>query len=169
MPSEYTDTGAVLSECGTYRYRLWREWRDAPTCLWIMLNPSTADAETDDATIRRCVGFADRWGAGRIEVVNLYPLRATQPRDLWEHPTPEGPAYGSANRAQIEAVLRGGVSRVVAGWGNNAPRGPAMQKVLLIAQRYGHVVSALGLTKQGHPRHPVRLPYSTQLEVFRDA
>jgi hypothetical protein len=57
--------GAVLSDDGVYRYRLWRIWDDdrAPTAF-LMLNPSTADATVDDPTLRRCIAFARRWGAG---------------------------------------------------------------------------------------------------------
>jgi hypothetical protein len=51
-----------LSDCGTYRYELWRRWAEGPHVLFVMLNPSTADAVTDDATIRKCIGYAKRWG-----------------------------------------------------------------------------------------------------------
>jgi hypothetical protein len=78
----FGDRGATLSDCGRYRYRLWRRWADGPTVLFVMLNPSTADADVDDPTIRRCIGFARSWGAGALEVVNLYAWRATQPAEL---------------------------------------------------------------------------------------
>lgn len=75
--------GAVISDDGRYRYRLWRTWApELPRMAWIMLNPSTADAEVDDPTIRRCVGFAKREGCGGIEVVNLYAYRSTDPSVL---------------------------------------------------------------------------------------
>ena len=66
------DTGATLSPCGRYRYRLTRRWGDGGAVAFVMLNPSTADAEKDDPTIRRCIGFAREWRFGRLIVVNLF-------------------------------------------------------------------------------------------------
>jgi hypothetical protein len=86
-----TERGCVLSPDGLYRYLLWRTWNPkANTMVWLMLNPSTADAMNDDPTIRRCIGFAQREGCGSIQVLNLYALRATKPKHLFDHPDPEG-------------------------------------------------------------------------------
>lgn len=75
--------GAEISPCGKYRYKLWRIWDDSkPKVLFIMHNPSTADADEDDPTIRRCIGFAKSWGYGGIYVGNLSPYRATDPYEL---------------------------------------------------------------------------------------
>src|SRR6185369_17379869 len=83
---------AVISKCGKYRYSLRREWiGGAGTVCFIMLNPSTADASVDDPTIRRCIGFAQRWGYQILEVVNLYAYRATRPRDMFAAADPVGP------------------------------------------------------------------------------
>jgi len=83
---------AVLSEDKKYRYLLGREWDHNKPCIcFVMLNPSTADAEIDDATIRRCTGFARAWGYGSLLVVNLYGLRATHPKALWYDLDPVGP------------------------------------------------------------------------------
>jgi hypothetical protein len=79
-----TRKNALLSACGYYRYWLSREWDDSlPIVTFIMMNPSTADAFNDDATIRKCVGFAKAWGFGRIRVVNLFALRSREPLDLF--------------------------------------------------------------------------------------
>lgn len=78
-------TGAELSDCGKYRHKLWRIWDETkPFVLWIMHNPSTADAEKDDPTIRRCVAFAKAWGYGGIYVGNLFPYRAADPKKIKE-------------------------------------------------------------------------------------
>lgn len=88
---------AELSECGEYRYRLSRVWDEAKRPLtFIMLNPSTADAEVDDPTIRRCMGFAERERAGGIIVVNLYGFRTTKPSDLFQATDPIGPGNDRA-------------------------------------------------------------------------
>ena len=73
---------AILSPCCQYRYVLTRQWNDSEPVTWIMLNPSTADADKDDPTIRRCIGFAKAWGHGGIHVVNLFAFRATFTKSL---------------------------------------------------------------------------------------
>ena len=83
MIMNYTDKGAVISDCGRYRYRLWRIWDERkPLCMFVMHNPSKADGNMDDPTIRRCVGFAASWGYGGIYIGNLSPYRATNPKDM---------------------------------------------------------------------------------------
>ena len=69
LSQDSTGMGADLSNCGHYRYRLWRYWGEGPRVLWIMLNPSTADASTDDPTIRRCIGFTKAWKCSGIVVM----------------------------------------------------------------------------------------------------
>ena len=76
-----TQSGADFSECGRYRYKLWRTWDDVrPVVMFIMLNPSTADATADDPTIRRCIGFAHDWGYGGVRVGNLFAWRTPYPQ-----------------------------------------------------------------------------------------
>lgn len=75
--------GAIISECGLFRYQLWRIWDDTkPLVLFIMHNPSKADAETDDPTIIRCINFAKGWGYGGLMVGNICAYRATKPKDI---------------------------------------------------------------------------------------
>jgi hypothetical protein len=71
---------ATISDCGKFRYRLWRKWGSGSPLLFVMLNPSTADGEQDDATIRRCLRFAMAHDFGELEVVNLYAYRCTDPQ-----------------------------------------------------------------------------------------
>ena len=74
---------AIISDCGKYRYELHREWdKKKGKVLFIMLNPSTADANEDDLTTIRCMNFAKKWGYGGIMIGNIYPFRAKRPKDL---------------------------------------------------------------------------------------
>jgi hypothetical protein len=83
------ERGAQLSDCGSYRYRLWREWDTSrPTLAFLMLNPSTADHLNDDPTIVRCLSRAVASNFGRLDVANLFPLRATDPDALLTHADP---------------------------------------------------------------------------------
>ena len=106
------DGGAFME--GQYRYLLWRYWGEAKRLVWVLLNPSTADARQDDPTIRRCVGFAKGWGYDGIQVVNLFAYRATDPRELKAVVDPVGPR----NDEFIERAARGHEMVVVA-WGAN--------------------------------------------------
>lgn len=159
----YTDKGAVISGCGLYRYRLWRRWDDSlPVLPFIMLNPSTADGEEDDHTIRKCVGFAERMNCGGIEIVNLFAFRATKPLDL----KLAGWSVGPSNDAHICTVLRAYGPRVLCAWGVNIQCAAGWARVAavrqLLEEHGGHPV-ALRLTGNGVPWHPLTLPYSDEV------
>lgn len=112
--------GALLSEDGRYRYRLWRLWDElAPVMTWVMLNPSTADAEVDDPTIRKCIGFAKQHHYGGIVVVNLFAYRATDPKELGKVKDPVGPENDQHILWACTAPL---MLSVVAGWGTAKTR-----------------------------------------------
>jgi hypothetical protein len=146
--------GATFSADRRYRYRLWRRWdRTRPVVAFVMLNPSTADARHDDPTIRRCVGFARRWGHGGIEVVNLFAYRATNPRALRTVRDPVGPD----NRRHIRGALRRAALVIVA-WGAGADGS-------LLAELVG--ARCLGLTRAGRPRHPLYLRRDVRPAPFR--
>jgi hypothetical protein len=152
-PGEYRS--AIISPCGLYRYRLIRRWGNGRLLVWIMLNPSTADAEIDDPTIRRVRHFTKRERYGGFVVVNIWALRATDPADLHTRRA----AFEPEN---IDRVWREVWGRdVVAAWGANVSRGPGLQRVRL-ALRVARSVQCLGLTKAGHPRHPLMLRNDTQ-------
>lgn len=173
MTNAPSPMSAVLSPCGTYRYRLGRALppRDgaAGTCLFIMLNPSTADALKDDPTIRRCMTYAARWGYARLEVVNLFAWRATDPRDVLLH---LADAVGDNNAHIIDAGRAADI--VVCGWGNGIPsaNGRAATKeraadVLEMIRYVGKVPHCLGpLTKEGQPSHPLYLKGDLRLETM---
>lgn len=150
---------ALVSGDGKYRYWLSREWdRDGATCLFIMLNPSTADAMEDDPTIRRCIGFARDLGYGRLEVGNLFAFRATDPKALLVAPDPVGP---DNNYWLFRLCARADL--VIAAWGANVTRGraEALRRGIFARLPYKEI-KCLGVTKAGHPRHPLYLKADSQ-------
>lgn len=117
MSDLLSESSAVISDCGLYRYRLDRDYAPAgrsfgPRMAWIMVNPSTADAETDDATIRKVVGFARRHNCSRVTVGNLFAYRATDVRELRNAADPIGPD----NDDYLKRIIREAQCVVVA-WG----------------------------------------------------
>lgn len=140
--------GAVISDCGKYRYKLWRIWDDTkPKILWIMHNPSTADGDHDDPTIRRIINFSKSWGFGGLYVGNIYPYRATNPKDLLMLSLLEAcPIENASNVYQMRIEC----SMIIAAFGNPVLKTP------------GHFIfdkgyHALKLTNSGNPCHPLYL------------
>lgn len=149
-------SGAELSPCGTYRYRLWRTWdASRPPVCWVMPNPSTADAETDDATIRKCMTYARTWGHGGIVVVNLFAYRATSPAVMKAAREPVGPLN---DPRLLEEAL--GASLVVCAWGTDGSHQGRGEVVRRLLTRAGVGLHYLTLTKDGQPGHPLYLPGS---------
>lgn len=155
-------SSADLSLTGMYRYNLWRVWgRDLPMLAWIMLNPSTADAFSDDPTIRKCMGFARRGGFGGICVVNLFAFRATSPLDLKKELDPVGPHNDYYVIKAVECC-----HRTVLAWGTHGVhmgRNTAM-KTLLEDTGLNDFTMTLATTKDGHPVHPLYQPYTRMPE-----
>jgi hypothetical protein len=150
------ESKAVVSDCGTYRYRLDRQWAEGPKVAFVMLNPSTADAEFDDPTIRRCKSFARAWGFGGIVVGNLFALRSTNPEALLHHHDPIGPEN---NDHLIEIACE--AQRIVCAWGVHGvlmDRGKTVRDILL---KYAHL-SVLRLTAAGLPGHPLYVAGNTR-------
>lgn len=140
------ERSAVIDTSGMYRYSLGRRWAAGEVVTWIMLNPSTADGNTDDPTIRRCVGFSHDWGFGAMVVVNLYAYRATSPWSLLEAHDPIGPEHHHYFLRALQCA-----SRVVVAWG--AHEAATFRHVRpLLAYR---PLLCLGTTKRGAPRHPL--------------
>lgn len=152
--------GANISHCGTYRYSLDRIWNaHRPAALFIMLNPSTADADEDDPTIRRCISFAKREDCGGIRVVNLFALRSTDPDALAQHPAPVGP---QTDRLICSALCQDpGV--VIAAWGAHPFAVMRAQQVARLVAAHGLALQCLGVTKDGAPRHPLYVRGDTPL------
>jgi len=153
------EPGAVISACGRYRYKLTRSWAPEPRYLmWVMLNPSTADASKDDPTIRRCVGFAKALGYTGIVVGNLYALRATDPKVL-RHPPGGIDAVGPENDAWLCRMAQS-VDMIICAWGQRGPDRTRVQDVLGVMP--SHKLHTMGFTKSGEPRHPLMLPSATR-------
>ena len=164
---------AVLSAepIPVYRYVLERWWCDPGAFLqrpatFVMLNPSTADADHDDPTIQRCMKFARSWGLDGIRVVNLYAWRATQPADMWAALANGEDIVGPQNEHEIrKALLRAYNTRtpVIAAWGNHGAEGRVewlrqhVQRLAGTASGCGRglVLSCLGTTLSGAPKHPL--------------
>jgi hypothetical protein len=134
---------------GNYRYSLWRMWNEQlPRILWIMLNPSTADASQNDPTLCRIMDFSIRWGYGSLEVVNLYAWRSPDPKTLLSAVDPIGPLN---DQYIVEAAGR--AASIVVGWGAHKTVGHRSQEVLaLLAHRE---LRCLTVTKSGQPGHPL--------------
>lgn len=154
--------GAIISKCGNYRYTLTRELSKEPRIVvFIMLNPSTADATQDDPTIRRCIGFAKALHCGRMIVLNLYAYRATNPRDLAFVADPIGPENDNY-LTKIKTLA--GKPLVIAAWGANGKHFERSKQVMALLD--GIKVHCLGLTDEGRPRHPLYLPAKTKLMPY---
>jgi hypothetical protein len=145
---------AGFSRCGNYRYWLSRQWdHDLPSCSFVGLNPSTADALADDPTIRRIIGFARGWGYGSVIVVNLFAFKATYPKDLFAADNPVGPRNNYwLKRATKESDL------VIAAWGVHG----CHRRRDRYARRAMENLYCLGKTQAGHPRHPLYVRADTQ-------
>jgi hypothetical protein len=155
---------ATFSADKTYRYWLSRAWGNSGTsATWIMLNPSTADALTDDNTIKRVTAFTKAWGLDGFVVVNLFALRATDPRELRKHPDPVGPVN---DRFIADAIQPG--SPVIAAWGAHPLADKRTDEVMaIVIDRAGLAgASCLGVTKNGFPRHPLYCRSDTELAHF---
>jgi hypothetical protein len=156
-----TESDAVLSVDEKHRYRLDRTWdREKPVLVFIMLNPSTADAKTDDPTIRRCMSFADDLGCGGVSVYNLFSLRTPYPEELWR----------STDRVRLEALaeLLHGLATinyvdVVAAWGAAPKATERAERVKQALSESGVTTMCLGRTKSGAPRHPLYIRRGTPL------
>ena len=155
------ERAATISVCGKYRYQLTRRWGGGEILPFVMLNPSTADADVDDPTIRRCMGFARREGADGIIVLNVYALRATDPKELAKSPDPFGPENDAALSQLARCASR---SRIVCAWGAH---GGGSNRHIALLMSSGASLVCLGMTKNGHPRHPLYVKNDQPLVPFR--
>jgi hypothetical protein len=158
-------TDALLSDDRLFRYWLLRQWNAALRLMAVIgCNPSKADESTNDPTIRKVMGFAERMDFGGVLMLNVGAFRATDPKDWKGARDPFGP--GNTIDHLHGYLFRWTPSIVVAAWG----------KPCMASQRGQHRAEAIkgsilgmkcwGRNSDGSPRHPLMLPYSTKLEPF---
>lgn len=150
-------SGAVFDQHRAYRFILWRYWDEKPRVLFIGLNPSTANEIQNDPTIRRCAGFAEKWGYGGMYFCNLYSYVSTNPRALSDKE-----AIHSANNPAIAMATKLVVLTVVA-WGDGVE---LVENGSLVAENVKNIISApmcFGLTQKGNPKHPLYLSGEAEL------
>jgi len=165
---------AIISPCGAYRYMLTRVWEYSRGMLpFVMLNPSMADDKIDDPTIRRCMNFAKREGYGGIFVANLFAFRATDPVDVRRAAIFGTDPIGPDNELYLRVMATNAKRRevpVICAWGA-VGGGPQADHVARLMIESGATLKCLGVTKEGHPRHPLYLPANAPLIDYqmRDA
>lgn len=166
------DTGAVFSDCRTWRYRLWRTWDTSkPMLVMIMLNPSTADEDDNDPTVERCQRRAVLTGHGGLWVFNIFALCATDPDVMKAAIDPVGPDNDDRLRSafSLASIARQAgtpVPTFCAGWGmHGSHRGRDRQVQALAAER-GVQLVCLGVTKDGQPRHPLYRGYAVPFQPW---
>ncbi len=156
---------ATFDDRRHYRYRLSRVWdKSLPRIVWCLLNPSTATASASDPTLARVVGFSRRWGAGAVEIINLFALRTSNPKDL---KTTSLDPVGDRNDEAITIAAQE-TNEVVVAWGNNGRLANPDTKYA----RSDEILELLGnneirllhlrLTKSGQPGHPLYVPGDTE-------
>ena len=146
----------------SYRYRLTRKWLfGSGNVLWVMLNPSTADETSDDPTIRRITKFSKAWGYSELTVVNLYPFRATDPKDCkkWSNYLENGPDWYARdamenNRYHHVEKCAESADLIVAAWGR-AWDDDWAEYIIETLQSSGKPIFCLDVTKDGYPKHPL--------------
>ena len=159
---------AVISNCGMYRYRLDRTVSDSgPVFAFFGVNPSTADASDDDATVRKWRGFVDRWGGSRFIVGNAFAYRSTDVRQL----ASSTDAFGDLVGEYITNIINE-ADILVPCWGNTSKVPPSLRyafgELMDALVSSGKPVKCFGRTASGDPRHPLMLGYSTPLVDYKN-
>lgn len=175
--TKWVDAGAQFSPDYTHRYALWRVWDVAlPATVWIMLNPSTANGSKSDATIRKCIGFAKRWGCGAIYVANLFSLVSKDPKVLKLLKSTDHLSKFKENLEAIESVCQwadvvqhlGDIKPpgiAIAAWSSHGEKFNLASNVNVRARlrAMGVGLHVLGLNKDRSPKHPLYVPYDMPL------
>ena len=160
--TDQTRSEAQFSDCGLYRYQLTRHWAGTKdTVNFIMLNPSRADEFRNDPTVERCERRARAMGFGGFSVTNIFAWRDTDPHAMRRAAEPVGPRNDEIITAAAQQA-----SLVIAAWGSHASHRARGADVARLLSNAGVTLHHLGLTKHGHPRHPLYVPYARLPEVW---
>lgn len=152
------EKGAILSDNRQYRYCLWRIWDNKKSLvMFIGLNPSTADENHDDRTIKRCIGFAKEWGYGGIYMTNLFAYRSTSPKNLYEVVSPIGD-----NNDRFISEYADRCKLIIACWGNH---GRYLDRSLEVKKLINNLY-CLELNNSGEPKHPLYVRKDQQITKF---
>lgn len=151
---------AKISSCETYRYLLSRKWSYAPQATFIMLNPSTADGRLNDPTVKKCIGFARRWGMGGLMIVNLFAYRDSKPEKMLQADDPVGPDNASSISWACERAAEN-EGLVICAWGANGRYMDQDETVVGWLEMLTIKPKCLRLTQGGAPEHPLFVPYET--------
>jgi hypothetical protein len=153
---------AVYSDCERYRYSLTRVWDpQGERALFIMLNPSTATEVQNDPTVERCERRARALGFGAFRVLNIFAYRATDPRNMRRAEDPVGAGNDAAILEGIEWA-----DRVICAWGTHGAHLGRGAEVAALLRATGRPLLHLGLSKAGHPKHPLYIGYKVQPEPW---
>jgi hypothetical protein len=156
-------SGAIFTDERTHRVYLWRIWdRTKPLVMFILLNPSTANETLDDPTVKRCIGFAKRWGYGGVFMCNVFTLVSTDPKALNKE---QNIAMGASLAMR---VIREKCDKAIAGWGTYVTQVRQWEDRVERIKRDLSPLYCLGLTQDGHPKHPLYLPYNTPLIEYSE-
>ncbi len=157
---------AVYSDCERYRYLLTRTWdANGTRALFIMLNPSKATEVQNDPTVERCERRARALGFGAFRVANIFAWRDTDPKKMRAASDPIGPDNNQAILDSVQNWIRP-QDQIIAAWGTHGEhlsRGQEMEKLLRTA---GKPLYHLGLSKAGHPKHPLYIRYAEQTQIW---
>jgi hypothetical protein len=153
---------ALYSDCENYRYSLTRVWDvNERRVLFVMLNPSTATEVQNDPTVERCERRARALGFGAFRVCNIFAWRATDPKNMRAQVDPVGPDNDAAILAGCDWA-----DEIVCAWGTHGEhraRGPEVERIM---RKTGLPLTHLGLSKAGHPKHPLYIAYAVQPEEW---
>jgi len=153
---------AIYSPCERYRYALTRVWdKGGDKVLFVMLNPSTATEVQNDPTVERCERRSRALGFGSFRVCNIFAWRATDPRDMRAQPDPVGPGNDAAISLGCDWA-----DTIICAWGTHGAHLERGAKVEHLMRATGQPLLHLGLSKAGHPKHPLYISYAQQPEPW---